>query len=135
MPTKPIPPIDPWTEPHWAAAREGKLLIQHCRACGRHIFYPRLACPYCAAAEPDWVEASGRGRVYTFTVVHNNAPSPFLDDMPFVIAVVELEEGVRMMTNLVGCAPEAITCGMPVQVTFEKQTEAITLPKFTPLSQ
>ncbi len=132
MADKPVPPIDPWTEPYWAAAREGKLLIQRCQSCGRNIFYPRLSCPFCFSDNPEWVEASGRAVVYSFSVAQNNCPSAFMADMPFVIAIVRLEEGVRMMTNIVDCDPETVYCGMPVQVTFEKLTAEITLPKFRP---
>jgi uncharacterized OB-fold protein len=132
MPEKPIPPIQPWAEPFWAAAREEKLLIQHCRGCDRYVFYPRLQCPACFSAKLEWIEACGRGRVYTYSVVLNNPPSAFQNDVPFVIAIVELEEGVRLMTNIVGCKPDAVRCDMPVEVVFEKATDEITLPKFTP---
>lgn len=133
MPDKPVPPMDPWTEPYWAAAREGRLLIQRCQSCDRNIFYPRISCPFCFSGELEWVEASGRGTVYSFSVVKNNSPSAFMADMPFVIAIVRLEEGVRMMTNIVGCDPEAVRCDMPVQVVFEKLTDEVTLPKFKPV--
>ena len=132
MTPKPTPPIAPWTKPYWDAANEHRLLIQYCLACRKHIFYPRRVCPYCFNEEVDWVEASGKGKVYAFTVVHNNAPSAFLEDMPFVIAVVHLEEGVSIMTNIVGCEPESVHSEMPVAVTFEALTDQITLPKFKP---
>jgi uncharacterized OB-fold protein len=134
MAEKPIPPIHPWTAPYWRAARDGKLLIQRCASCARYIFYPRLQCPACFAAEPEWVEASGRGKVYSYSVVLNNPPSAFQQDVPFVIAIVELEEGVRLMTNIIGCDPESVRCDLPVEVVFEKLTDKITLPKFTPVS-
>ncbi len=135
MSDKPTPPMTPWTRPHWEAAREGRLIIQRCTACGKYVFYPRRCCPFCFADALEWVAASGRGEVYTFTVVHNNAPSAFLDDMPFVIAVVQLEEGVRLVTNVVDCDPNSVYCGMPVEVTFEPLTEAVTLPKFRPAAK
>jgi uncharacterized OB-fold protein len=132
LPPKPQPTVDAWTLPYWQAARAGRLLIQQCRACGRFIFYPRQSCPFCFRDEPAWVESSGRGTVYSFTVVENNAPSAFAGDLPFVIAVVQLEEGVRMLTNLVGCDPAAVRCDLPVEVIFEPLTAEITLPKFKP---
>ncbi len=132
MTEKPLPPMNAWSEPFWRAARAGRLIIQHCRACGRNIFYPRLACPFCFADQPEWIEASGRGTVYTFSVVENNSPSAFLEDMPFVIAIVRLEEGVQLMTNIVGCDPAAVRCEMPVEVVFERLTDEVTLPKFKP---
>jgi uncharacterized OB-fold protein len=129
---KPTPPLHPWTEPYWSAAREGKLLIQLCQGCREYVFYPRLQCPYCFSERLDWVEASGRGTVYSYSVVLNNPPTSFQPDVPFVIAIVELEEGVRQMTNIVGCDPQEVRCGMPVEVVFEKLTDEITLPKFKP---
>lgn len=135
MTEKPIPPIDPWTEPYWTALREGNLLLQFCPSCQEHIFYPRQSCPYCLSEHLTWVKATGRGKVYAFTVVENNAPSPFLDEMPFVIAIVILEEGVRLMTNIVDCDPATIYSEMPVTVTFEKLNDDITLPKFRPLDR
>ncbi len=132
MTPKPIPPMTPWTRPYWEATREGRLTIQRCTACGRHVFYPRRNCPFCFADALDWVETSGRGDVYSFTIVQNNAPSAFLGDMPFVIAIVELEEGVRMMSNLVDCDPESVHCGMNVEVTFRPLTDTIALPVFRP---
>jgi len=134
-PNKPIPPMNPWAEPFWAGTREGKLVIQKCADCGKHVFYPRLVCPFCFSERLDWTEASGRGTVYSHTLVQNNPPSAFIDDLPFTIAIVELEEGVRMMTNIVECDPEAVHCDMPVEVTFERLTDEITLPKFKPLAK
>lgn len=132
MPAKPLPPMAPWTEPYWSAARNHQLLIQQCDACGRYIFYPRRRCPTCFSAEIGWVEASGRARVRAYTVVQNNAPSAFLEEMPFVIAIVELEEGVPMTTNIVGCDPQEVYTEMPVEVVFEELTPEVTLPKFRP---
>ena len=134
MSDKPTPPIAPWTRPYWDAANEHRLLLQYCPQCDKHIFYPRRVCPICFGEDVEWVEASGRGRVYAYTVVRNNAPSAFLEEMPFVISVVHLEEGVSMMTNIVGCDPDSVYSGMPVEVTFEALTDAITLPKFRPAS-
>ncbi|HBY95408.1 MAG: Zn-ribbon domain-containing OB-fold protein [Ardenticatenaceae bacterium] len=133
LPKKPVPPIHPWTEPYWDAAKSGKLMIQCCQACHQNIFYPRLSCPFCFSDRIEWIECSGRGSVYTFSVVRNNPPSAFADDLPFVIAIVRLEEGVQMMTNIVACDPADVYCDMPVAVTFERLNDEITLPKFRPL--
>jgi uncharacterized OB-fold protein len=132
-PEKPVPVVNPWARPFWEAAKEKRLIIQQCKDCNKHIFYPRIACPHCFSDQVDWVEASGKGKVYSFTVVKNNAPSAFITDMPYVIAVVKLEEGVQMLTNIVGCDPEAVTCDMPVEVTFEKLNDEFTLPQFQPV--
>lgn len=117
------------TEPFWAAAREGTLLIQRCRSCRAYQWYPRGHCRQCLAAEPEWVEASGKGRVHTFTVVERSSAPGF--EPPYVFAVVELEEGVRLTANLVGVAPGQISCDLPVCVTYERLTDDITLPQFT----
>jgi uncharacterized OB-fold protein len=135
MPDKPIPPVQPWSEPFWAGARESRLVIQKCASCKKYVFYPRLGCPFCFSEKLEWVQASGRGTVYSYSVVRNNPPSSFMDDLPFVIAIVELEEGVRLMTNIVDCDPEVVDCDMPVQVTFERLNDEITLPKFKPLAK
>jgi hypothetical protein len=128
----PMPPMTPWSAPYWDAARQEKLIIQRCTACGEHVFYPRRVCPHCFEDSLDWVEASGRGQVYTFSVVQNNAPSAFVDQMPFVIAVVILEEGVRLMSNIVECDPDHVHCGMAVEVTFRPISDEVTLPVFQP---
>jgi uncharacterized OB-fold protein len=132
MPVKPTPPVDPWTRPYWEAARENKLLLQYCPNCAKHIFYPRRFCPFCDSDQLEWVESAGIGKVYAFTVVHNNAPSAFIEDMPYIIAVVRLKEGVQMMTNIVGCDPQDVHSEMSVEVVFEKLNEEISLPKFRP---
>jgi hypothetical protein len=131
-PKKPVPIVNPWAKPFWQAAREGRLIIQQCKDCGRYIFYPRIACIHCSSGKVEWVEASGKGTVYSYTVVESNAPSAFIQDMPYVIAIVRLEEGVQMLTNIIGCDPYQVRCDMPVQVTFEKLDDEFTLPKFKP---
>lgn len=132
---KPIPVVSNWAKPFWDAAREDKLIIQHCQDCGANIFYPRIACPQCFSDNLDWIKASGKATVYTYTVVESNAPSTFIADMPFVIAVVKLAEGVQMLSNIVGCKPEDVRCDMPVEVVFEKLNEEFNLPKFRPVSK
>ena len=133
MPKKPVPIVNPWAKPFWDAARKEKLIIQKCQDCDEHIFYPRMACPHCFSDNVEWVEASGKGTVYSYTVVTNNAPSAFIQDMPFVIAVVKLDEGVQMLSNIVNCNPEDVVCDMQVEVTFERLDDEFTLPKFKPV--
>ncbi len=133
IPAKPVPVVNPWARPFWEAALNEKLIIQQCKDCEKYVFYPRIACPHCFSDNMEWIEASGKGTVYSYTVVENNAPSAFKNDMPYVVAVVQLEEGVRMLSNIVECEPQEVTCDMPVQVTFEKLNDEFTLPKFRPL--
>jgi len=132
-PPKPVPVVQPWARPFWEAARRGVLILQHCGDCGSAIHYPRLVCPACASENLGWREASGRGVVYSFTVVESNAPSAFLVDIPYVVAVIRLEEGVRMLSNVVDCPASALRCDMPVEVVFAKLDDQFTLPKFRPL--
>ncbi len=132
-PTRPRPVVSPWAQPFWDAARAGRLLLQHCAPCGRWIHYPRIACPHCGTDDPGWRQASGRGTVYSYTVVHNNAPSAFIAEVPYVVAVIRLEEGVQMLSNIVDCDPAALRCDLPVEVTFRRLDDAFTLPMFRPV--
>ena len=116
----PVPTPTPETAPYWEAATAGRLSIQRCRTCGRHYFYPRSFCPRCQSAEVEWTDVSGRGRLISYVI--NYRPMPPADlDVPQVIALVELEEGVRMMTNIVGspAEPESLPLDAPVSVAFE----------------
>ena len=116
----PPPTPTPETAPYWAAATAGRLSIQRCLTCGRHYFYPRSFCPRCQSAEVEWTDVSGRGRLISYVI--NYRPMPPADgDVPQVIALVELEEGVRMMTNIVGspAEPESLPLDAPVSVAFE----------------
>ena len=132
IPAKPLPVVAPWARPFWDAARENKLLLQQCNGCGKAIFYPRPSCPHCFSDDLGWQQASGRGTIYSYTVVESNAPSAFQADMPYVVAVIRLAEGVQMLSNVVGCEAGQLRCDMPVQVVFEKLNEEFTLPKFRP---
>ncbi len=132
-PQKPLPVVNPWAKPFWDAAADEKLVFQKCGDCDKNIFYPRIACPHCFSDNLQWVEASGKGIVYSYTIVENNAPSAFIKDMPYVIAIIKLEEGIQMLSNIIGCDPYAVTCEMPVQVTFEELDEEFKLPKFVPV--
>ena len=127
-----LPTPDNETRPFWDAAREERLLIQRCSRCGRHQFYPRPFCHVCWHDEVKWVEASGRGTLYTWSVVHVNDLPPFPERVPYVAAVVELEEGPRMMTNIVDCDPDSVKIGQRVQVVFHDTGEGTALPRFRP---
>ncbi len=128
---KPLPYIHPETKEYWDGAGRDELLVRRCRSCGAYHFYPRDFCPSCFSFDVGWVKASGRGTIYSFTVCHRGAPG-FEDDVPYNLVLVELEEGVRMMSNVIGCANEDLTIGMPVEVVFEDAGGNVTLPKFRP---
>ncbi|MGZ4103746.1 MAG: Zn-ribbon domain-containing OB-fold protein [Actinomycetota bacterium] len=130
-----LPMADLETKPYWDAAAEGKLLIKHCDDCGRDFFYPRNHCPRCWSTDTSWKEASGEGTVYTFTIVRQNDLPPFKERVPYVVAVVELAEGVRMTTNVEGCPPEDVRCDLPVRVSFREEQRddgPVYLPVFRP---
>ena len=131
---KPLPRVDEESRGFWEAAARHELCFQHCRGCGTKRFYPRALCTVCLSSATEWVRASGRGRIYSFTVTHQNQAPGFREELPYVLAIVELDEGIRMMTNIVGCAPDGVRVGMAVEVAFEDVTAEITLPKFRPVS-
>ena len=129
---KPLPRIDEESRGFWEALARHELYFQRCRDCGTKRLYPRALCPSCLSSRTEWVRASGRGNVYSFSVTHQNQAPGFREELPYVLAIVELEEGVRLMTNVVGCASETVRIGMPVEVVFDDVTLEVTLPKFRP---
>lgn len=129
-----LPQPDLETEPFWDAAREGHLLIKRCLACEQFHFYPRPFCPRCWSDDVEWVEASGRATLYTWSVVHRNDLPPFNERVPYVAAVVDLAEGPRMMTNVVGCEFDALTIGMELEALFHPISDDVTIVQFHPAS-
>ena len=132
MEGRPLPGPDNLSETYWQAAARGELLFQECPACGNRQFWPRAWCTSCGAT-PEWKEASGRGTVHTFTVIRQNWAKPFKDLLPYVVAMVELEEGPRMMTNITHCAPEDVTIGMAVEAYVVKVEDELGLPFWRPV--
>ena len=128
---KPLPFPSQDTEEYWEGCKHHQLLIQRCRNCGAFRFYPRPMCPDCNSMDSQWVEASGKGKVYSWTVAVQQFHPAF--EVPYAVAIVELEEGVRTTTNIIDCEPEELYVGMPVEVVFEDVTEEVTLPKFRPI--
>lgn len=128
--TRPLPILDAVSRPWFEAAAEERLLIQRCAACERFQFYPRAHCVHCHAPEPASFEATGRGRLHSFTVVRYTPNEEFAADCPYVFALVELEEGVRMTSRVVDVAFEALRCDMPLVVRFDER-DGLTLPVFT----
>ncbi len=128
----PVPDAD--TQPFWDGVRAGTLLIRRCDACHAPHFYPRPFCPRCWSAEVRWEEASGRATLYTWSVVYRNDLPPFTGRVPYVAAVVDLAEGPRMMTNVVGCEHDALQVGMALEVTYRPIADDVTIPVFQPAS-
>lgn len=127
-----LPIIDAESAPFWAGAREHRFLIRHCNACKRNHFYPRHACPHCWSDNCEWRAASGKGRIYSYTVIYHNDVAPFREMLPYIVALIDLEDGVRVTSNVVECTPEIVHVGMPVEVVYEHVTEEVTLPQFRP---
>ncbi len=131
-----MPKPTPETAPYWEALRRHELRVQRCDDCGEAFFYPRNVCPACLSDRLTWVPASGRGRLHSFTIVHAGIATPPLP-LPYVVAIVELDEGPRLMSNLVGVDPdpEALSCDMPVEIEFADVTDEVTLPRFRPVGE
>ncbi len=129
---KPLPDIHEETRSFWEGCKNHELLVQKCLDCGHLYFYPRSICPECLSYNNEWVKASGRGKVYSYTVSFRPPTEAFLEDLPYNIAIIELEEGVRIMSNIVECDNDNLTIGMPVEAVFEDITPEITLPRFKP---
>lgn len=132
--TKPMPRPENrgLTAPFWEAAKRHELVCQRCRQCASWIFYPREQCPTCFSTELEWAPVSGKGRVFAFTVVYQPANAAFESDVPYAYAIVQLDEGVRMPTNIVKCELDAIRADMPVTVVFDDVSPEWTLVKFRP---
>ncbi|MGW1281440.1 Zn-ribbon domain-containing OB-fold protein [Streptomyces tsukubensis] len=137
--TAATPDIDDFTRPYWTAAASGTLLVRRCRACGRAHHYPREFCPYCWSEDGEWEPATGRATLYTWSVVHRNDLRPFDRRVPYVAAVVELEEGPKLMTEVVECPEGRLSIGMLLEVVFrEEEGEpgggGVAVPVFRPQS-
>jgi uncharacterized OB-fold protein len=128
--SKPLPRVNQDSAPYWQAASEGRLILRHCNTCGKRHFYPRIICPFCHSTELDWVEATGRGTIYSATACYRAPDQAFRADLPYLIALIDLEEGVRMMANVTHCPPEDARIGAPVQAWFEPAADEIGIPKF-----
>ena len=130
--TKPLPIPDPVTKPFWDSLKARAIQLQRCQSCQKFVYYPRALCPGCLSSNLAWTPVSGRGVLHAFTIPNRHPNRAF--QPPYVVALVELEEGVRMMSNLIGVdpTPEAVKIGMPVEIVYDDATEEITLPKFRP---
>ena len=127
-----LPTPDEFTQPWWDAVAEGRLVIARCGACGEAHYYPRPFCPRCGSEDVSWEDASGSATLYTWSVVHQNDLPPFNEKVPYVAAVVDLAEGPRMMTNVVGCDADQLRVGMALRVDFEDIGEGFHIPVFRP---
>jgi len=129
---KPLPEILPETAEFWRAARRHELVFQRCASCGQRIYFPRLLCHRCLSPKLDWEKAAGWGEIYSYTVVHQVAHESFAADVPYVYAIIELAEGVRMISHVININPSRVRIGMKVKVVFEDVTPEVSIPKFEP---
>ena len=132
---KPLPGITSLTRPFWEAAKGGTLTVQRCAACGAFVWCPRPRCTECGADRLEWTPVSGRGTVYSFTVIRQitqRSGDGFAGEIPYVVAWIDLEEGPRLCSNVVGCPADAVAIGMAVEVIFEEGGKDLWLPKFRP---
>ncbi len=130
---KPLPVETEESRPFWEGCQQGKLLLQYCTECHRHQFYPRLYCMQCGSNALRWIEASGHGVIYSYTIIHQNKSPEFVNDTPYNVAIVQLQEGPRLLSNVVDIDPGELRVDLPVTVLFDQVTDRITLPRFRPL--
>lgn len=129
---KPLPMPTPVTQPFWDSLRERKVRLQVCEECSKFVHYPRGRCPHCLSDRLGWREVAGTGHVYTFTIARRPTAPQFQDEIPQKIAVVELDEGVRLTTTLVNVAEDSIKVGMRVRPYFDDQPNGVTLLRYEP---
>ncbi len=123
----PVPRPGDVTRPHWEGCARGQLLVQRCEDCGAYVFTPEVACTSCFSPRLSWVESSGRGEIYSYTVVHRPQRPEF--DVPYVVVIVALEEGWHMLSNLIDCDPDAVSVGDAVEVSFVRRGDFV-MPMF-----
>jgi uncharacterized OB-fold protein len=132
---KPVPAPTAWSKPFWEAARRRELVLKRCKKCGHVDHPPYLFCTECGSEESEWKKASGTATLYAFAVNAYGVPFPFVPDLPYVTALVDLPEGPRMISNVVGCSPAELRNGMQLEVVFEEASGDVVLPKWRPASQ
>jgi len=128
--TKPLPAMEGFAKEFYTYCRDRELRFQRCGDCGAWRHVPREMCPACGSWRWEWAQSSGRGTVFTWTVVARALHPAFQNDTPYAPVVIEMEEGVRLLSQVVDCAPDELAIGMPVEVVFEDVTAEVTLPKF-----
>ncbi len=124
-----------FTKPFWEATKRHELVIPRCKTHDGFFFYPRELCPVCLSSDLEWAKVTGRGRVHALTVVYQPNDPRFTDDAPYVYAVIQLDEGARMISNVIGIPPHDVAVDMPVEAVFEDVSEKYTLVKFRPIEE
>ena len=129
---KPLPLMDEENKPFWRYCRKHELRMQRCKQCGYIRFPISVICPECHSMEAEWAKLSGKGTIYSFTIYRVPYHPAFKDDIPYVVAIIQLDEGPRMESNIIACPVEEVRIEMPVVVAFDDVTSEVTLPKFKP---
>jgi len=130
---KPMPKPVKWSKPFWEGTKQHKLLLKRCKSCGHIDHPPYLYCTECQGDDCEWIEASGKATLYAFAINEYGVPFPFMPDLPYVTALLDLPEGPRMLSNVVECDPKELRNGMELEVVFEDASPEITLPKWRPV--
>ena len=127
-----MPVPDETSAPFFQGARNHELMLQRCTACGAYLYPIKLRCDNCLGGDLEWVRASGKGKLYSFGLMHQIYHPGFTEEIPYNVAVVELDEGIRIVSNIVGCPNSELRVDMPLEVTFEDINEEVSIPKFRP---
>jgi uncharacterized OB-fold protein len=130
---KPLPKIEPDAARYWDSLKHHSMLVPRCRACGQSYFPPSDFCPQCLSDDTEWVAVSGSGSVYSSVTMHRAYTPAYEQDVPYNVSLVDLDEGVRMWTNVIGCPPSEVHCGMRVEIVYEDVTDNVTLARFQPI--
>jgi uncharacterized OB-fold protein len=131
-PAKPVPKPAPESVPYWEAAKEHRLSLPKCDACEKFWFPPTRTCPHCLSPKFTWTDVSGRGKVFSFVTFHRVYNKAFAEEVPYAVTLIELEEGPRLISNVVGIPADQVRCDMPVKVVFDDVADGVSIPKFTP---
>jgi uncharacterized OB-fold protein len=131
--SKPLPVINSDNAPFWKYAKDHELRMQQCSGCGYIRFPAGIICPKCHSMEAQWVRLGGKGELYSYVIYHRAYHPAYKDDLPYAVAIIELAEGPRMESSIVGCKMEDLRIGMPLEVCFDDVTDEIALPKFRPV--
>jgi uncharacterized OB-fold protein len=129
---KPLPKTSKWSQPFWDNAKKHKLTLKKCKDCGHIDHPPYLYCTNCHSDNSEWIEASGKGKLVAYAINTYMVPFPFWDEMPYVLAMIDLDEGVRMISNIIECEQDKLENGMSLEVVFDDVSEEFTLPKWRP---
>ena len=132
--SKPVPGISEENKPFWDYMKQHEFRVQKCLECNKLFYPPTPMCPHCHGMESEWVKLSGKAKVYSFVIVRQARHPAFAKDAPYVVAIIETDEGIRYTTNIIDCKPDDVYIDMPVEVVYEDVNDKITLPKFKPVS-